>query len=62
LISTWTKSRRIFYTQVDRQSFHTAWVNRNRVEPTADPAVSAMKRSRAKKGKAGFLRCKGSSQ
>jgi hypothetical protein len=30
LISTWTKSRRIFYTQVERQSFHTAWVNRYR--------------------------------
>jgi hypothetical protein len=27
LVFTSTKSRRNFYTQVERQSFHTAWVN-----------------------------------
>ncbi len=28
LVSTSTKSRWKFYTQVERRSFHTAWVNR----------------------------------
>jgi hypothetical protein len=28
----------------NKKRFHTAWVNRDRVEPTASPAISAMSR------------------
>jgi hypothetical protein len=38
--------RKTFCAVGERSSFHTAWVIRDRVEPAASPAVSAMSRLR----------------